>query len=206
MGGPVTAHGSLLTGESLSKAVVLAPRRGPPPKSSTTFSWLTDRNGAGHRCPDRFRFSDRMTGSAACRRRPDRQQASRQHTATGRPQVGRRHIRAGRPQVGRRHTRAGRPQVRRHTRAGRQQAGRRHTRAGHQQADRQHTRPRAEASNRGRLAPAGQNSRRRGLHHRRPAGTPNSSRARKRAAHNLGRRHSREAARQRWRPRRRRRR
>ena len=64
-------------------------------------TWLTDRNGAGHRCPDRFRFSDRMTGSAACRRRPDRQ-----HIRAGQ-EAGRQHIRAGQ-EAGRQHTRAGR--------------------------------------------------------------------------------------------------
>jgi hypothetical protein len=76
-----------------------------------------------------------MTGSAARRRRPDRQQARPQHTW-----------------------------------AGHQQAARQHTRADHQQTGRQ--------NNRGRLAPAGRYSRRRGPHHRRPAGTPNSSQAR----------------------------
>jgi hypothetical protein len=55
--------------------------------SMRSASWLTDRNGAGHRCPDRFQFSDRMTGNAACRRPPDPRRAGRQHTRAGRQQV-----------------------------------------------------------------------------------------------------------------------
>jgi hypothetical protein len=71
--------------------------------------------------------------------------------------------------------------------------------AGQQQglvAGRQQQLAEAAPGNRGRLVLAGRHSQRRGPKHRRPAVTPSSSRARKPAAHSLGRPRSPEAARQ----------